>query len=269
MIFSKKSEVKLDPVQKKKLTDYALPLGFFLVGFLLILLIGVPKLNSFSELSKSKKESEKALRQVSLKVNTLKTTLKPYEQVINQNYDQVSHALPSEVDVPGLMTEVENIASSSGLAIESLQFTSTSTKKAVPAPVASTELEEQEAVEATPVVKTAILEEVSIQAAFSGRYDDIQSFLKKLENASRIVLADSFKYSPDRDTEGMAEDSLLCNVGLISFYFPEDSEFDPSEPITFSLTSPEVESIIEQVSKLDVYVVSPSESAVGKENPFE
>jgi len=120
MIFSKKSEVKLDPVQKKKLTDYALPLGFFLVGFLLILLIGVPKLNSFSELSKSKKESEKALRQVSLKVNTLKTTLKPYEQVINQNYDQVSHALPSEVDVPGLMTEVENIASSSGLAIESL-----------------------------------------------------------------------------------------------------------------------------------------------------
>jgi Tfp pilus assembly protein PilO len=268
MIFSKNPEVKLDPSQKKKLTDYAMPLGFFAVGFLLIFLVGIPKLNSFSELSKSKKDSEEALRLISIKVNTLKTTLKPYEAAINQNYGKISHALPTEVDVPGLMTEVENIASSSGLAIESLQFTS-AVKKPVAPPVAAADGTVADTTAVAPTARRSTLEEVSIQAAFSGTFDNIQLFLKKLENASRIVLADSLKYSPDRDTEGATEDRLLCNIGLISFYLPENNVLDPSEPLNFSLTSPDVEAILDQINKLDVYVVSATESAIGKGNPFE
>lgn len=268
MIFSKKTEAKLDPSQKKKMTDYAIPLGFFIVGFLLIFFVGIPKLNSFSELAKSKKDSEEALRLISIKVNTLKTTLKPYEQAINTSYGKISHALPAEVDVPGLMTEVENIASSSGLAIESLQFTST-VKKPVAPPTAPADGTVADTIETVPAARKTILEEVSIQAAFSGTFENIQLFLKKLENASRIVLADSFKFSPDRDTEEANEERLLCNVGLISFYLPENNVLDPSEPLNFSLTSPDVEAILDQINKLDVYVVSATESAVGKGNPFE
>lgn len=233
-------KLDLKSSRSKLVGGYLFAIACFLLGLLFSLILTYPKAKSFSKLISQKKEEESALAKLKSKADTLKNELAPYSDVLNKNYDKVAHALPSVEDVPGLMSQLEEMASSSGLLVEGMQF-SGSSKKTLPtnAPTSSTTVADTSA------------KEVSVQMTLSGNYDALVTFLEKVENASRIVVVDSLKFSPLQGEEGGS--GFTFNLGVISFYSSVPEEKDVTAPIDFSITSPSFKKVITEVDRLTEY----------------
>lgn len=238
-------------LDKQKLTSY-LPFLLPVIGIALAvsmtLFVTVPRFNSISDLQQEKKQVEARLEKLQKKRAALEELL-AYKGTLVDNFKLLDTALPSEDNVPILMTEVQQIATDSGVVMSSLKYaggkTAESGKKAK--------------------VKISDLGRVRLQAVIEGPYAFLQNFIGNIEKASRVINVDSVKFS----TRSQEETIVSATLDLVSYYVPAPEEkVVVDAPITLDLGAPAFVGLMDKVKALRVYEVTVTSGGIGKSDPF-
>lgn len=158
-------------------------------------------------------------------------------KTIESNLELVQTAVPTADDVPMLMTQLENLGKSSGVTVQHLGFGGG--KEAAGAG-------NQE-----EVAKPAALQKVSLTVVVTGTYAALESFLKNLEQTSRVINVTTLRFSPSREGEG-EEAKLSATLGVTAYYLPEASSPEGGA-LTLDLASSNYIELIKKVKTLRVY----------------
>lgn len=151
-------------------------------------------------------------------------------KTLESSLEAVQTALPVSDDVPDLVMQLEEIARQSGMTVQHLGFGEGS--------LATVPREEG-------------VERISLTAVVSGSYGSLQTFLRNLENTSRLVNVTNFRFSPGQKEEG--EEGLSVTLGLEAFYLPAAEKISLETPLTLDTTSEEYIGLIRKVKALRVY----------------
>lgn len=222
-------------------------LGVSVIGslfFVLVLLL--PSLSAIPSLRTQLTEKSTELAQLKLKSARLSSLLDNRE-TLRSSLKLADFAIPSKDSVPTLMTQVQTITSDSGVLLKALQFGSTSIGSAGAS---------------GRIVTDKSVKKVYLQAVAEGQFANLQTFLRNLESASRIVTVDTLTFEASREGTG----SLTSTLGLVSYYV-DSLPVDPS--LSLDLESTQLKGVLEQLKSLKVYEPEVSFSGVGKANPFE
>jgi len=156
-------------------------------------------------------------------------------KTIESNLEVVQKALPTTDEVPALIMQIEQIAKTSGLTIQHLGFGegkgATTPKKSATGEVAK----------------------VSLTTVATGSYASLQTFLKNLENASRVVNVTNFRFSPSSEGEGEEARGLSITLGMEAFYLAGIESVTPETPLNLDTTSRDYIDLIRRVKALRVY----------------
>jgi len=137
-------------------------------------------------------------------------------QALNQEYQplaeqaqEISLALPKEKDIPYLLVQFENLASSNGLLLESMDFSQITSKS---------EIEEafQLGIEQSKKI-SPLFSSLSLKVKVSGSYNAFKGYLASLENSVRSMDVHSIKF--DIPGEGLAALSIFeFDLGVNVYY---------------------------------------------------
>lgn len=250
------SSKDLSPLTKKPafsimpfFKDNIVLIASFLGVFLLVLLVIRPSLtNIFSTVDENKQ-----LRQDYTSVNNYRSFLEEYTAYfseIEENYFLLEHAVPQQDNVPILMTQIQNIASSSGVLVSTLQYSGG-------IKFGDSGAANLEGTKEAPSVSSSSYGRVRLSLSASSSLESLLSFTKNLENASRLVDIDSFRYTFD-----VENNTIDFNCGLVSYYIPEippakEGGYQTNTSILrFNLGDPEMKTILERVAGLRRYTIS-------------
>lgn len=224
-----------------------LPFGSSVVfGLLMVLLIAVPRISNIPSLTEGIKDNQSKLGNLNEKYVKL-TDLLAHQEALESDLSFVDAALPDKENIPELLSQIEKIASESGVSIRALHFGT--------GPI-----------EPGKAGKEKKYSTVQLQAEADGSYANLGSFLNNLENASRLIFVDSLRFSQEtiRDTQ-----RLRVSLSLTSFYVTLPSEIAISRPVTLNLNSPSSSRILEVIKPLRIYRINIGTGGAGRLNPFE
>lgn len=185
-----------------------------------------------AELDKKMKLSE----QLSTKLSRLNKLL-DYNSVVDEDLDLVSTLLVSEPTVPELLTQVDAIATESGLVVTRLNYATTSTSGASTTAEAST---------ASTGSSYTI-----VSLGTEGNYVQLLTFLDRLENSARIVEVEDIRYAIQENAEGAQ--TLGISLTLKSPYMTVKSDAITDDPIQTDITAPDFTSFIDEIKTYKVY----------------
>ena len=157
-------------------------------------------------------------------------------KTIESNLEVAQQALPVEDDVPTLITQLEQVAKQSGVGVQHLGFGEGK----------SATKEGEEDAGPSGRVKT-----ISLTAVVDGSYSALQTFLRNLENTSRVINVTNFRFSPAQKKE--EEVSLSITLGLEAFYLAAAETVSAEVPLTLDTTSKEYIDLVRKVKALRVY----------------
>ena len=225
-------------------------------GIPLVLLIGTTLLSVFVAYPKYKDlptKREEFKKQTDLNI-ALETKLKKLEDltdfkdVINEDSRLINSAIPSQDDIPLLLTQIQNIAKESGLTITNLTYSSTSGASSKEA------------------------DKVNVQLSIKGSYSQVKQFFYALEKAARIVDVTTLRFSSSiegKETDALTSAELEISLGLSSpFYFVE-SKATTDDPITIDIKDPTFLTFVNKLKQFKIYDTKVDNSNIGKENPFK
>jgi len=172
-----------------------------------------------------------AARQKSEKLSEILSEIKTVES----NLEVVQQALPVEDDVPALLTQLEQVAKQSGVGVQHLGFG----EGAKPS-------DEAEEAESKGGIKT-----ISLTAVVDGSYSALQTFLRNLEDTSRVINVTNFRFSPAQKKEEGA--TLSVTLGLEAFYLAGVESVAAEVPLTLDTGSKDYIELIRKVKALRVY----------------
>lgn len=212
--------------------------------FVFVLLL--PSFSSIPNLrlqAKTKNDDLKQLKAKSLNLNSLITN----QSSLKSSLKIVDNAVPSKDDVPTLMTQIQKIATSSGVTLKALQFGAGTLGTAVGG--------------LSRLAADKNIKRVQLQVVAEGSFVGLQSFLKNVEEASRLISVDNLSFEAKKGGE-----AIVSTLGLVSFYvdsLPADPNF------SFDLGQSDFKSTLLKLKGLKVYEAEVTFSGVGKANPFE
>ncbi len=133
------------------------------------------------------------------------------------NLEKLLLALPEDEDQSGLIVQMENLSSTNGLVLNSINFSKTAGKSSANKTAATGETgssSDQLAAKA----KSSTLETMSLSFELSGSVDSLNNFLKALESNLRImdIQSISFKLGNRNEVTGEEETSFL--ISLNTYY---------------------------------------------------
>ena len=114
-------------------------------------------------------------------------------KTLESNAEVARTALPVSDEVPALIMQLEQVARQSGVAVQHLGFGG---GEGAAAPRAS-----EASREAGEVASEGGVKKVSVTAVVTGSYPALQTFLRNLENGSRVVNVTNFRFSPGQKEE--------------------------------------------------------------------
>lgn len=212
--------------------------------FVLILLVpSISLIPSLRAQIKSKNEELKQLRERSGHLNALLSN----QSTLKVNLKLVDVAIPSKDDVPNLMTQIQRIATESGVVLKALQFGSGALMTS--------------GTTGSRIAADKSIKRVVLQVLSDGPFGNIQSFLRNLENASRLLSVDSLSFESKKDVG-----RITATMVLTSYYI--DSVGQDSASV-LDLSDEEIKSTLSKIKQLKVYESEATPSVVGKANPFE
>ena len=170
-----------------------------------------------------------AARQKSEKLSEILSEAK----TIEGNLEVAQKALPVEDAVPTLITQLEQVAKQSGVGVQHLGFGGGEG--------------DEEAEASRSEVKT-----ISLTTVVDGSYSALQTFLRNLENTSRVVNVTNFRFSPAQEKEG-EESALSVTLGLEAFYLADTESVSAEVPLTLDTSSKEYIDLIRKVKALRIY----------------
>jgi len=125
---------------------------------------------------------------------------------LDTQFDRFDQAVPSESDVPALLTQVQSIAYQNGVDITALQFGG----------------------EGSGTGDAQAQKEVRLNFSSTSSFDNLLQLLKAFEVTSRLIDVESVQYTASSETSDVSAQLIL-----VSYYIPEPTP-QITDPITFS-----------------------------------
>lgn len=180
--------------------------------------------------------------------------------ILSEDAELLDIALPSEDAVPALMTQVQRIASESGVRLQALQFGGGGGR-----------VEGEPEVEAVGQVGSgeSLIEVgvVSLQAVAEGPFVNIRIFLYNLERAVRLISVEEVRFSTA--SAGGTSGRLVATLRLSSAYLSSKSPGTVESPLQLSLSDPEFLTLMDFLKTLRVYEPQAPAGPTGKTDPFQ
>ncbi len=211
-------------------------LGGSLVLFLFILL---PTAGGLPGVYKKNNEQSAELKNVSQRLENI-NKLVSLQQSLKSSVSLVDKALPSSEQVPALMTQIQAIATESGVTLKALQFGG------------------------LVKIEGAAYRKISLQAILEGTFSNLFSLLKNLETSSRIVDVESVAFDTRK-----GEGALSATLGLAAYYLDASLAVKNEPGAAMTFTSKGGLDTLDYLKKLKVYEPKTRPSTTGKSNPFE
>lgn len=230
---------------KDFLLGTGIPVLLFLGALSVVLLLVLPTYKKAKP--KSEELSKLIVREKNLDTKIMKLNdLLDFKDVVNEDLKLVNIALPSEDNIPLLLTEIQKISKEAGLAITNLSYSAQSKD---------------------PGKETSV---VNVTLSGKGSFNEVKTFLKTLEKASRLINVSTLRFSSvkgtDPDTLGTSE--LEISLGLNSSYLFVDSKAVPEEPITVDVRDSSFVTFMNKLKEYKIYDTTVDNSNIGKDNPF-
>jgi len=156
-----------------------------------LIFLDLPSYNKTAMLRSEIKKNQELLKEkeeLALKVNELKEIYDSRRNAINKVY----YILPVKKDVPGLIVQLEALASESGLVLNNINFTEKEIKK-------SATLKTGQGIPATELKQDC--KSLIVSSEIGGSYQSFKSFLKALEYNVRIMDIKSIDFSIEESEE--------------------------------------------------------------------
>lgn len=131
-------------------------------------------------------------------------------QSIQDEQDRIMQALPPSEDIPGLLVQMEALASQNGLIIDSLSFVYPQSDTGARINVSETE----GSVAATGSSLPAGVKVLSVNLNLNGNYSSLKNFLKAAENNLRLTDVGKISYSQNDTYSDMGK----LSIGLSVYY---------------------------------------------------
>jgi len=141
----------------------------------------MPAFGKVTELRNEQAVWQKKLSETQELSKKLETLRKKYNNMINES-EKIAQAIPSGQDIPGLLVQLEGLASQNGLVMDNVNFSVADDAKNKP--------KNQTAGSGTKTV--AGVKTLSINMGLSGGQTAFKEFLKAVENNLRIMDVSSF-----------------------------------------------------------------------------
>lgn len=194
---------------------YGFPAGAALVAIIILLLSVRPVVGKIMQLRREQVSSQEMLSVLTVKVQKLED-FEANPEVLDEEFTRFDQAIPSEIGVPTLLTQIQTVANTAGVKVTVLQFGGVGG--------GARETEEGEA-------GPEQLNEVRLKLSVEGSFDNIVKLLQTLETATRLIDAESVGYNIQEAEMGTP--TLTAELTLISYYISTPS-LVPENPITFS-----------------------------------
>jgi len=176
-----------------------------LVGYFLVwpafqsMMLGRDNLVAWQQKLAQAQESKKKLGELETKY-----------QSIQDEQDRIMQALPPSEDIPGLLVQMEALASQNGLIIDSLSFVYPQSDTGARINVSETE----GSVAATGSSLPAGVKVLSVNLNLNGNYSSLKNFLKAAENNLRLTDVGKISYSQNDTYSDMGK----LSIGLSVYY---------------------------------------------------
>ncbi|KKS16923.1 MAG: hypothetical protein UU77_C0010G0019 [candidate division WWE3 bacterium GW2011_GWC1_41_7] len=226
---------------KDTLVNFIIPLISLGATAFLVLVIFYPSYRALPKLKHDKEAKEVLNNTLESKRNTLKKLL-DYMSVVDENSALVKDVLVEVAMVPELLTQIDMIATESGLEVTKMNYSFTDLG------VAPT-VNETEVSTAT----SSSYKVVNVTMGAKGNMEQFTNFLRNLENSARLVDVESFRYSNDTSEESTG---LVITFDLKSPYLFVESTAVTDDAVTLDITDPEFTSMINKIKGLKYYRIS-------------
>lgn len=214
--------------------NYIVPIVSIASVALVFLLVIRPSIKSIPDLS-SKLEAESGReKKLQEKLQNL-SKMYDFRNVVEENADLLSKVLPEKSAVPELLAQIDIIAKESGLQVTKLSSSFGEGKMADDKTSYST---------------------VLVNLGVEGNYNQLQTFLKNIENAARMVDVSALRFS----SQGIEkEGSYSATFVILSPYMFVESSAVTEDPIQIDITSNDFVSAINGFKKLKFYDIGPEQ----------
>lgn len=170
-------DIKMDTTGiRNAMVNFLVPILALLASVLLVLLVIVPGLSRGPELQTQLSETETLEATLRAKLTTLNRLL-DFNNVLDEYVSLFGRALTDEPKVPELLTQIDQIARESGLAVTKLSYS-----------IADAEALGEQALPYSVVV---------VNLGTLSTYDQITTFLSRLEEAARLVDVINYRFSSE------------------------------------------------------------------------
>lgn len=208
-------------VLKDFVVNFMVPLIAFVISLALFFIIIFPSYKGMATLKTELSTASQTRDTLLVKIETLKK-LHDFNEVIIENVTLVNKVLPDELDAPLIMDETQQLAVNSGVMVSSNSY---SGGVAPDVPVADSKV---------PV--TSSHKTVNVALAGNATFPQLVLFLQNLENAARLLVVTSFRYTDVGEVkEGRAP--LTASFSLESAYMSVKSDAVTDEPLTIDIAS--------------------------------
>jgi len=229
------TEIKIDKEGiKNALINFLVPILALGASVLLFFVVILPGLSNLPQLQAELSETETLEGILGEKLSTLNRLL-DFESVVEEYGDLFRSALPDESKVPELLTQVDQMARESGLAVIKLSYS-----------IADAASLGEQVVPYNFVV---------INLGTLGTYDQVTAFLAIMENAARLVDVVNFRFA----SEPSAGSGIYSGTFILRApYQFVDSQAVTDVPVTIDINDPRFGNVLDMIKQLRIYDITAS-----------
>ncbi len=237
---------RTNKISKEMMVGTVLPLLFISATAGLFFLVTYPKYNQIQPKNDELKQLEDKKGHLSSKLQKL-NDLVDFKEVVDQNSALINTALPSEANVPILLTQIQTIAKENDLEIQNLSYSSSG------------------------AASQSEANKVNVQMSAKGNFEQVRNFFYAVEKASRVLEFSTIRFSTE--STGIETDAqsagLEISISLRSPYLFVESKATTEDPITIDIRDQAFLNFVNRLKELRLYTTVVGTENIGKENPFK
>ncbi len=214
---------------KNTIINFVVPLISFLITGAVFVLVLYPSFNDLPEVKAELDDMKTKETLLKSKIANL-NRLVDFKPIVDENSVLVDKVLVSDISVPALLTQIDTIASESGLTVTKLSYS----------------LGTEKTIEGDFTYNT-----ISVSLGTDGTFDQLRAFLISVENAARLIDVDSFRYNYVANE--VTGDYVTSTFTLVAPYLYVETTAVTDDPLDLDITSPDFISLINKIKGLRYY----------------
>ena len=227
---------------KETVVNFIIPLISLVASISLGVIVFYPSFKALPRLKDEKETKETLSTTLDSKLTTLNKLL-DYQSVVEENSTLVKDVLVEEASVPELLTQIDLIATESGLVVDKMNYSFSDLGKA---PTSS-------GTEGVSDATNTSYKMINVTMGAKGNVEQLVTFFKNLENAARLIDVDSFRYSSQDADQGQF---LSVTFDLKSPYLFVESTAVTDDAVTLDITDNKFVDMINRIKGMKFYRIS-------------